>query len=129
MGLLPVEGLAGQLGLHGNEARGEGCGGHGSLSRHRHESLARPLRLACQQEGGMAKRRSSARKSTASSRKRSSGSRAGGSRRRGTAKSATAKRTARGRFKDKGRSLKADRPMKGRTGTKSGDEDRGDRAA
>jgi hypothetical protein len=76
-----------------------------------------------------AKRRSSARKSTTSSRKRSSGSRASGARRRGTAKSANAKRTARGQFKDKARSLKADRPMKARTRTKSGDEDRGDRAA
>jgi hypothetical protein len=79
----------------------------------------------------MAKRRSSARKTTTSSRQRSSGPRAGGSRRRGTAKSATAnaKRTARGQFKDQDRSLKADRPMKARTRTKSGNDDRGDRAA
>ena len=38
-----------------------------------------------------------------------------------------AKRTVRGQFKDQGRSLKADRHMEART--KSGDEDRGDRAA
>lgn len=59
-----------------------------------------------------------------------------GSQKRDTVKSRAAtlyaKRTSRGRFKamdEKGRSLAADRRRKANTRTKSGDGDRGDRAA